>query len=115
MTPDPVSAPSPVTALRTLARIGAYLRPYRREVVYAAVALVVAAAAVLAVGQGLRSVIDHGFGASDGGQLDRALGLMLAIVIVLVADRPMGASTSSPGSASGSSPNPRRSSIGWCA
>ncbi len=85
MTPDPVSAPSPVTALRTLARIGAYLRPYRREVIYAAVALVVAAAAVLAVGQGLRSVIDHGFGASDGGQLDRALGLMLAIVIVMAA------------------------------
>ena len=85
MTPDPLSPPSPITALRTLARIGAYLRPYRREVAYAAVALLVAAAAVLAVGQGLRSVIDHGFGASDGGQLDRALGLMLAIVIVMAA------------------------------
>jgi ATP-binding cassette subfamily B protein len=85
MTQDPVSTPSPATALRTLSRIGAYLRPYRREVTYAAVALVVAAAAVLAVGQGLRSVIDHGFGASDGAQLDRALGLMLAIVIVMAA------------------------------
>ena len=85
MTQAPVSTPSPATALRTLSRIGAYLRPYRREVAYAAVALVVAAAAVLAVGQGLRSVIDHGFGASDGAQLDRALGLMLAIVIVMAA------------------------------
>jgi ATP-binding cassette, subfamily B, bacterial len=85
MTQAPVATPSPATALRTLSRIGAYLRPYRREVVYAAIALVVAAAAVLAVGQGLRSVIDHGFGASDGAQLDRALGLMLAIVIVMAA------------------------------
>src|SRR5258708_603445 len=83
MTPDATALPSPVTALRTLTRIGAYLRPYRRQVVYAAVALLIAAAAVLAVGQGLRSVIDHGVLASNGAELDRALALMLAIVIAM--------------------------------
>ena len=83
MTSDSPAQPSPVTALRTLTRIGAYLRPYRREVAYAAVALLIAAAAVLAVGQGLRTVIDHGFGAGDGAQLDRALAAMLAIVVVM--------------------------------
>jgi len=83
MTSDSPAPPSPVTALRTLTRIGAYLRPYRREVAYAAVALLIAAAAVLAVGQGLRTVIDHGFGAGDGAQLDRALAAMLAIVVVM--------------------------------
>ena len=83
MTSDSPAQPSPVTALRTLTRIGAYLRPYRREVAYAVVALLIAAAAVLAVGQGLRTVIDHGFGAGDGAQLDRALAAMLAIVVVM--------------------------------
>ena len=85
MTPDTLAPPSPVSALRTLARVGAYLRPYRREVAYAAVALLIAAGAVLAVGQGLRTVIDHGFGARDGAELDRALAAMLAIVVVMAA------------------------------
>ncbi len=83
MPPDSLPRPSPVTALKTLARIGAYLSPYRREVAYAAVALLIAAGAVLAVGQGLKSVIDHGFGAADGAELDRALALMLAVVVVM--------------------------------
>jgi ATP-binding cassette subfamily B protein len=75
----------PIPALRTLARIGRFLRPYRRQVVFAAIALVVAASAVLAVGQGLRGVIDHGFSAGDARELDRTLGLMLAIIIVMAA------------------------------
>jgi ATP-binding cassette subfamily B protein len=73
----------PVTALRTLARIGAFLKPYRRQATYAAVALVVAAAAMLAVGQGLKSVIDRGFAAGSAAELDRALALMLAVVVVM--------------------------------
>ncbi len=89
MTSAPASAPDaklpPVTALRTLARIGRFLRPYRRQVAYAAAALLVAASAVLAVGQGLRSVIDHGFGTGDAAELDRVLALMLGIIVVLAA------------------------------
>ena len=72
-----------MTALRTLARIVRYVRPYRREVVYAALALVIAAGAVLAVGRGLAVVIDHGMRASSGAELDRALALMLAIIVVI--------------------------------
>jgi ATP-binding cassette subfamily B protein len=75
----------PVTVLKALARIGGFLRPYRRQVVYAAIALVVAAAAVLAVGQGLKSVIDRGFGAGDAAELDRTLAMMLGIVVVMSA------------------------------
>jgi ATP-binding cassette subfamily B protein len=74
-----------VTVLKTLARIGEFLRPYRRQVVYAAIALVVAAAAVLAVGQGLKSVIDRGFGAGNAAELDRTLAMMLGIVVVMSA------------------------------
>lgn len=76
---------APLTALKTLRRIGGYLRPYRRQVVFAAIALVVAASAVLAVGQGLKAVIDHGFSGQDAAALDRALALMLSIVVVMAA------------------------------
>jgi ATP-binding cassette, subfamily B, bacterial len=74
-----------VTALKTLARIGSYLRPYRRQVAYAGVALVVAAITVLAVGQGLKSVVDRGFGTGSAAELDRSLALMLGVVVVLAA------------------------------
>jgi len=83
MTPDTASLPPPVTALRTLARVGVFLRPYRKQVIIAAIALVVAAAAVLAIGQGLKSVVDRGFGTGDAGQLDRTLALMLVVIAVM--------------------------------
>jgi len=50
---EPAPKIPPVTALKTVARIGRFLRPYRREVIFAAIGLVVAAGAVLAIGQGL--------------------------------------------------------------
>ncbi|NMG05286.1 ABC transporter, partial [Azoarcus taiwanensis] len=59
------------------------LKPYRRRVAVAGVALVVAAMAMLAVGQGLRAVIDQGFSAGDAAWLDRALGAMFGVIVVL--------------------------------
>ena len=85
MTPDTAPAVPPLTALKTLARVGAFVRPYRRQVIFAAIALVVAAATVLAVGQGLKSVVDRGFGAGDAGELDRTLALMLGVIVVMAA------------------------------
>ena len=61
------------------------LKPYRRRVAVAAVALVVAAMAMLAVGQGLRAVIDQGFSAGDAAWLDRTLGAMFGVIVVLTA------------------------------
>jgi len=83
--PIPVDAPKlpPLTALKTLARVGRFLRPYRRQVLCAAVALLFAAAAVLMIGQGLKFVIDRGFAAGSGVDLDRALAFMLGVVIVM--------------------------------
>src|SRR5437899_416065 len=86
MTPQPnPQAPllPPLTALKTLARIATFVRPYRRQLAYALIALVIAAAAVLTVGQGLKGVIDHGFGAGSAAELDRTLALMLGIVVVM--------------------------------
>lgn len=61
----------------------ALLRPYRRRMVFAAIALVVAAAAMLGVGQGLRAVIDRGFAAGDPAWLDRTLLAMFAVIGLL--------------------------------
>ena len=70
-----------VGPLRHVAR---FLRPYRPRVVSALVCLVIAAGAVLAVGQALRRVVDFGFGA-DGAVLDQYFLALLGIVALLAA------------------------------
>ena len=85
MTTDVAPAVPTLTALKTLARVGAFVRPYRRQVIYAAIALTVAAAMVLAVGQGLKGVVDRGFSAGDAGELDRMLALLLGVIVVMAA------------------------------
>jgi ATP-binding cassette subfamily B protein len=81
----PLDAPKlpPMTALKTLARIGRFLRPYRKQVIFAGIALLFAAAAVLTIGQGLKLVIDRGFSAGSGAELDRMLAYMLGVVVVM--------------------------------
>ncbi len=78
-TPTPTSRP----LVRSLARLAKYLAPYRARFIVAGVALLVAAGGTLAVGQGLKFVIDRGFAAGDGGELDRALFALLAIIAVM--------------------------------
>ncbi len=80
---EPAPPIPPATALRTVARVGRFVRPYRRQIVIAAVALVVAAASVLLIGQGLKAVIDRGFAGGDPAALDRSLALMLAVIVVM--------------------------------
>src|SRR4030095_4258937 len=81
----PIDAPKlpPVTALKVLARVGRFVTPYKRMVVFAGIALTFAAASVLAIGQGLKFVIDRGFAAGSAAELDRTLALMLAVIVVL--------------------------------
>ncbi|MBC8451937.1 MAG: ABC transporter, partial [Rhodospirillaceae bacterium] len=69
--------------IKVLSAIWPYLRPYLAAVLGAGVALVVAASTVLALGQGLRFMVDRGFGDGGGGVLDFALGVLLAVVVVL--------------------------------
>ena len=69
--------------IRQLARILGFLAPYRKQVVIAAVALIVAAACVLVLGQGLRRVIDGGFASGDAALLDSALIALLGVIVVL--------------------------------
>ena len=69
--------------IRQLARILAFLAPYRRQIAIALVALVVAAGCVLVLGQGLRRVIDRGFSGADAALLDSALIALLAVIVVM--------------------------------
>ena len=82
--PAPAPAPSGRPGLGGLLRLAPFLRPYRARIALAGAALVVAASGVLAMGQGLRRVIDQGFGAHGGAAfLDQALVGMLLVVVVL--------------------------------
>jgi len=74
-----------VTTLHSagLARFARFMWPYRARIAGAVVALVLAAACVLALGQGLRLVVDNGFGSGDRRLLDRALAALVAIAVTL--------------------------------
>jgi ATP-binding cassette subfamily B protein len=60
-----------------------FLRPYGWVVVGALTALSVAAATVLAMGFGLRKLVDEGFAGGDAALLDRAVLVLLAVVLLL--------------------------------
>ena len=68
--------------IRTLFR---YLRPYRGVIVAALAALCVSAAAVLALGQGLRMLIDDGLGGEEIQRLHEALIYMAGMIVLLAA------------------------------
>ena len=61
----------------------AMLRPYKARVGVASLSLVIAAVAMLAVGQGLRAVIDQGFSTGNPDWLDSALAAMFGVIVVL--------------------------------
>ena len=69
--------------IKVLTAIWPYLRPYLAAVLGAGIALIVAASTVLALGQGLRFMVDRGFGDGGGRVLDLALGVLLGVVVVL--------------------------------
>ena len=57
-----------------------YLRPYRWRAIGAAAVLLLAAGLVLALGQGLRRLIDHGFASGSMAHLDAAaLGVFVVV------------------------------------
>jgi ATP-binding cassette subfamily B protein len=64
-------------------RLAGFLAPYRLRIAGAVTALLIAAACVLALGQGLRHVIDAGFAAASAEVLDRALVGVFALAALL--------------------------------
>mgnify|MGYP000131934652 CR=1 FL=1 len=80
--PGPIKEPT-LRRPSSLLRLLRLLAPYRWRLAVAAVALVIAAGGVLAIGQGLRLVIDHGFADGEAQTLDRALLATLVVVLLL--------------------------------
>lgn len=60
-----------------------FLRPYSLQVFYAAIALTVAAVTVLATGNGLRLLVDEGFSKGDPELLDKAVIVLIGVVLLL--------------------------------
>jgi ATP-binding cassette subfamily B protein len=60
--------PSRKGSLAALKGLLPFLRPYRRQFVYAGIALLFAAGATLAIPAAFKQMIDHGFGGGAGGQ-----------------------------------------------
>jgi ATP-binding cassette subfamily B protein len=69
---------------RILLDILKFLRPYRLQAIGATLALLLAAGTVLALGPGLKFLIDQGFGQGDPGVLNKAV-LALCVVALLLA------------------------------
>ena len=69
--------------LSNFARIAGFLQPHKWRIVFALIALLVASACVLALGQGLKHVIDAGFSSGSPQLLDQALAAMIGIAAVL--------------------------------
>jgi ATP-binding cassette subfamily B protein len=72
-----------LTRSSALRRVARFLLPYRARVALALAALVVAAACWLALGQGVKHVIDGGFAGGEPKALDQALAGVLGIAAVL--------------------------------
>lgn len=71
--------------MQPAALIRQLLAPYKACIVYAAMALVLAAACMLLVGQGLRAVIDRGFVASNPALLDQILLALFGLIAIMAA------------------------------
>jgi ATP-binding cassette subfamily B protein len=69
--------------LRPLRGLLPYLRPYGWQIAGAMLSLTVAAVTMLAMGQGLRLLIDQGFAAGNPGMLDRMLLVLLVVTVLL--------------------------------
>jgi ATP-binding cassette subfamily B protein len=70
-------------SLTHLRRLWRFLAPYRGRVIIALLSLMVASGCVLALGQGLRYVIDAGFGSRDPHLLNMALAGVVAVAVLL--------------------------------
>ncbi len=69
--------------LKPMRQLFPYLLPYRWMIVAATIALIITAGTFLAMGLGLRALVDEGFAAGNADLLDSALLVLLAVIVVL--------------------------------
>jgi ATP-binding cassette, subfamily B, bacterial len=71
--------------IKVLSAMVAFVMPYRLQVIGATIALICTAAITLSMGQGLRLLVDTGFGEGAQEGLDQALIIMMGLVTLLAA------------------------------
>ena len=71
--------------LRLLLRLLPFITPYKKMVFGAAVALIITAGVSLALGQGIRLLVDQGFSSSDSSLLNQAMIILAVITFVMAA------------------------------
>jgi ATP-binding cassette subfamily B protein len=71
--------------MRHVLRLARFVLPYRLKIGIALCALVIAAGCVLALGQGLKFVVDRGFGSGNPELLNAALAVMIGVAALLSA------------------------------
>ena len=77
------STSRPAAQIASLSLLLPYLRPYLLRTIGAAFTLLLAAGLVLALGQGVRRLIDMGFASGSMGSLNRAALAMSAVIVAL--------------------------------
>jgi len=70
-------------SLKLLVELWRFVRPYKPQLAGALAALLVAAATVLALGMGLRRLVDQGFAAGDAALLNQAVLVLFGVVGLL--------------------------------
>lgn len=76
---------TPSQDLSILKQILTYIYPYKMQLFFGAVSLVLATVSVLAIGLGVRSLIDHAFTQENSGALDRAIIALVISVVIMAA------------------------------
>lgn len=74
---------SPMNKLSTLTQLLRFMLPYRRYWIGAMIALLFTAGITLAIGQGVRLVIDNGFVAGSVSQLNQSIMLLVAMAVLM--------------------------------
>jgi len=69
--------------LKVLSSMMAFIKPYRWQVFFALLALTFTAATTLSIGQGIRFLVDQGFGADAINRLNEAVGFFVLLAAML--------------------------------
>ena len=70
-------------SLKLLLELWQFVRPYKLQLAGAMTALVIASGTVLALGMGLRRLVDEGFSAGNAGLLNQAVLVLFGVVALL--------------------------------
>jgi ATP-binding cassette subfamily B protein len=77
---------APIAPIAVLGKLSPFLRPYRRRLFLASIALVVSSLTVLLLGQGLRHIVDQGLQQRDATLLNKAvIGFIIVAAVLALA------------------------------